>query len=186
MSRLRRRQHAEPFAPRMIGCATDFPPSRSIAGLTADAPTRTRMNDEAALRDKLRKIEALFSGAGTAGEKAAAAAAADRIRTAAGRGKAREAGRDALQPARSMGAPPVHRAVPPVWHTAVPVSAHATAKRNSSGTAGFPRHSAPARVPGDQRRAGDYLAQVTDRVIREAVYKDTADAEEVAEPEKFR
>ena len=30
------------------------------------------MNDEAALRDKLRKIEALFCGAGTAGEKAAA------------------------------------------------------------------------------------------------------------------
>jgi hypothetical protein len=31
----------------------------------------------------------------------------------------------------------------------------------------------------------DYLAQVTDRVIREVVYKDTADAEEVAEPEKL-
>ena len=39
------------------------------------------MNDEAALRDKLRKIEALFAGAGTAGEKAAAGAAAERIRT---------------------------------------------------------------------------------------------------------
>ena len=38
------------------------------------------MNEEAALRDKLRKIEALFSGAGTAGEKAAAGAAAERIR----------------------------------------------------------------------------------------------------------
>jgi len=38
------------------------------------------MNDEAALRDKLRKIEALFADAGTAGEKAAAGAAADRIR----------------------------------------------------------------------------------------------------------
>jgi hypothetical protein len=51
------------------------------------------MNDEAALRDKLRKIEALFCGAGTAGEKAAAGAAADRIRTpAAARGEAREAG----------------------------------------------------------------------------------------------
>ena len=32
----------------------------------------------------------------------------------------------------------------------------------------------------------EYLAQVTDRVIREAVYKDTGDAEEVAEPEKRR
>ena len=38
------------------------------------------MNDEAALRDKLRKIEALFAGAATAGEKAAAGAAAERIR----------------------------------------------------------------------------------------------------------
>jgi nitroreductase len=39
------------------------------------------MDDEAALRDKLRKIEALFAGAATAGEKAAAGAAAERIRT---------------------------------------------------------------------------------------------------------
>ncbi len=38
------------------------------------------MNDEIALRDKLRKIEALFAGAATTGEKAAAGAAAERIR----------------------------------------------------------------------------------------------------------
>jgi hypothetical protein len=58
------------------------------------------MNDEAALRDKLRKIEALFSGAGMAGEKAAAGAAADRIRARLREeGEAREAGRDPLQPA---------------------------------------------------------------------------------------
>jgi hypothetical protein len=31
----------------------------------------------------------------------------------------------------------------------------------------------------------EYLAQLTDRVIREAVYRDTGDAEEVAEPEKL-
>jgi hypothetical protein len=31
----------------------------------------------------------------------------------------------------------------------------------------------------------EYLAQVTDRVIREAVNKDTGDAEEVAEPAKL-
>jgi hypothetical protein len=34
---------------------------------------------EAGLREKLRKIEALFAGAATAGEKAAADAAAKRI-----------------------------------------------------------------------------------------------------------
>ena len=32
----------------------------------------------------------------------------------------------------------------------------------------------------------DYLAQVTDKVIREAVYKDTGDAEEVPEPAKIK
>lgn len=38
------------------------------------------MNGETLLRDKLRKIEALFAGAATAGEKAAAGAAAERMR----------------------------------------------------------------------------------------------------------
>ena len=38
------------------------------------------MDDEAALRDKLRKIEALLAGAATVGEKAAVGAAAERIR----------------------------------------------------------------------------------------------------------
>ena len=40
---------------------------------------------EARLCEKLRKIEALFAGAGTPGEKAAAGAAADRIRTLLGK-----------------------------------------------------------------------------------------------------
>jgi hypothetical protein len=38
------------------------------------------MTDEANLREKLRKIEALFAGAGTVGEKLAAEAALDRVR----------------------------------------------------------------------------------------------------------
>ncbi len=46
---------------------------------------------EARLRDKLRKIEALFAGAGTAGEKAAAGAAADRIRALLGNAAGSEA-----------------------------------------------------------------------------------------------
>jgi hypothetical protein len=39
------------------------------------------LNDEQSLIDKLRRIETLFARAGTAGEKAAAASAADRIRS---------------------------------------------------------------------------------------------------------
>src|SRR3981081_1779799 len=46
---------------------------------------------EAQLREKLRKIEALFAGAGTAGEKAAAGAAADRIRALLGNAAGSEA-----------------------------------------------------------------------------------------------
>ena len=46
---------------------------------------------EARLREKLRKIEALFAGAGTAGEKAAAGAAADRIRALLGKAAGSEA-----------------------------------------------------------------------------------------------
>jgi hypothetical protein len=38
------------------------------------------MPDETQLRDKLRKIEALFAGAGTAGERDAAEAALHRVR----------------------------------------------------------------------------------------------------------
>jgi hypothetical protein len=48
------------------------------------------MNDDAALRDKLRKIAALFAGAATAGEKAAAGAAAERIRRRLREGEKRE------------------------------------------------------------------------------------------------
>jgi hypothetical protein len=46
---------------------------------------------EAGLREKLRKIEALFAGAATAGERAAADAAASRIRARLGRTAATEA-----------------------------------------------------------------------------------------------
>jgi len=38
------------------------------------------MTPEQSLREKLRKIESLFAGAATEGEKVAAGAAADRIR----------------------------------------------------------------------------------------------------------
>src|SRR5580658_7450038 len=48
------------------------------------------MTPESILREKLRKIEALFAGAATAGEKAAAGAAAERIRERLGQTAGRE------------------------------------------------------------------------------------------------
>jgi len=47
---------------------------------------------EAGLPDKLRKIEALFAGAATAGEEAAADAAAMRIRARLGQSRRARAG----------------------------------------------------------------------------------------------
>lgn len=46
------------------------------------------MTPDEILRDKLCKIEALFAGAATAGEKAAAGAAAERIRERLGKRRA--------------------------------------------------------------------------------------------------
>ena len=92
-----------------IACTMDFP-SSSVAGLAAAVPTRTRMDDEAALRDKLRKIEALFSGA-------ARARIRGRLR---GRGEAREASRDPFQCAGAVIKADVHRALQMVWSAALP------------------------------------------------------------------
>jgi hypothetical protein len=51
----------------------------AAVGLLASS-ARLRLTDESDLRDKLRKIEALFAGAGTVGERIAAEAALERVR----------------------------------------------------------------------------------------------------------
>ena len=77
-----------------------------------------------------------------------------------------------------MVAADVHRDVPAVWPAAVSLFAHAPAKRHAAqGTL--------AGVSGDQRCLTEYLARITDTVIREEVYKETGDAEEVEEPAKI-
>ncbi len=48
------------------------------------------MTPEQSLREKLRKIEALFAGAATEGEKVAAGAAAERIRDRLGQAAGKE------------------------------------------------------------------------------------------------
>jgi hypothetical protein len=51
-----------------------------MLGLFARIYARQAMSIELQLREKLRKIEALFAGAGTAGERLAAEAALERVR----------------------------------------------------------------------------------------------------------
>ena len=144
------------------------------------------MNDEAALRDRLRKIEALFADAATAGEKAAAGAAADRIRARLREEVKRE------KPVE------IRFSLPDPWSRQTFI---ALCRRYGLRPYRYPRmrrQSVMVRAPETflntvlwpefqeiNAALHDYLAQVTNRVIREAVYKDTGDAEEVPEPEKL-
>src|SRR5258706_13518894 len=53
-------------------------------GLHSGQSLRLPMSTESQLREKLRKIEALFAGAGTAGERLAAEAALEHVRAGLG------------------------------------------------------------------------------------------------------
>jgi hypothetical protein len=144
------------------------------------------MSDEAALRDKLRKIEALFSGAGTAGEKAAAGAAAERIRARLREEEKRE------KPVE------MRFSLPDPWSRQMFI---ALCRRYGLRPYRYPRmrqQSVMVRAPETflntvlwpefqeiNAALTEYLAQITDRVIREAVYKEIGDADEVPEPAKI-
>ncbi len=144
------------------------------------------MNDEAALRDKLRKIEALFSGAGTAGEKAAAGAAADRIRARLRQEEKREKSVE------------IRFSLPDPWSRQMFIALCRRYGLRPYRYARMRRQSVMVRAPQSfldkilwpefqeiNAALHDYLARVTETVIREAVYKDTEDADEVPEPAKI-
>jgi hypothetical protein len=140
------------------------------------------MNIESQLREKLRKIEALFAGAGTAGERLAAEAALERVRA-----RLAELGRrDA----------PVEMqfSMPDRW------SRHlflALCRRYGLAPYRYPRqrrNTVMVRAPKDfidhvlwpeftelDRALQIYLHEVTLRVISEEVYSDTSEAQEVPE-----
>lgn len=145
------------------------------------------MNDEEVLRDKLRKIEALFAGAATAGERAAAGAAAERLRD---RLKTTELKEAAVE---------MRYSVPDPWARTLFV---AMARRYGLKPFRYPRMHRQTVVIKAPRSFLDsvlwpefqeswkelsrYLDQVTQRVIREEVFGDTAEAEEVPEPPKLQ
>jgi hypothetical protein len=141
-----------------------------------------QMSIESQLREKLRKIEALFAGAGTAGERLAAEAALERVRA-----RLAELGR---------GDPPIEMqfSVPDRW------SRHlflALCRRYGLAPYRYRRqrrNTIMVRAPRgfiDQVLWPEfselngalelYLHEVTLRVIREEVFSDTSDAQEVPE-----
>jgi tRNA nucleotidyltransferase (CCA-adding enzyme) len=144
------------------------------------------MSESDTLRDRLRKIEALFAGAGTDGERDAAAAAAARIR--------------ARLAAAARSDPPVEMrlSVSDPWARQLLM---ALCRRYGIEPYRYPRMHrqtlvvrAPTRFVEDllwpefqQLSAAltDYLSEVTARVIREEVHGDVRDAEERQEARKI-
>lgn len=144
------------------------------------------MSSEAELRDKLRKIEALFGGAATAGERNAAGAALDRIR-------AKLAEMRGASPATEM-----QFSMPDMWSRRLFV---ALCRRLGLEPYRYrrQRHTtvvlrAPRRVVDDvlwpqftelNDALRQYLDEVTLRVIREEVFADASEAPEMADPPKL-
>jgi hypothetical protein len=134
------------------------------------------------LRDKLRKIEALFAGAATPGERTAAGAAAARIRARLKQTENRE------QPIE------VRFRLTDPWSRQLFI---ALCRRYGMRVYRYPRmhqQSLIVKAPKSfiekvlwpefrQVNAAlmEYLAAITDKVIREEVFGESSDAEEVAQ-----
>jgi hypothetical protein len=140
------------------------------------------MSNEFLLREKLRKIEALFLGAGTAGERLAAEAALERVRAKL---KDIERGDPAVEMQFSL---------PDQWsrHLFMALCRRYGLKpyryrrqRRSTLMVRAPRHFAEqvlwpefSDLDNDLRA---YLQEVTLKLIREQVFADTSEAAEVPE-----
>lgn len=141
------------------------------------------MTPEQSLREKLRKIEALFAGAGTEGEKMAAGAAAERIRDrlsqAAGREKETE----------------VKFSIPDVWSRQLFVALCRRYGLRPFRCRRMHRQSIVIKAPKsfveqvlwpefEELNAAltSYLSESTERAIREEVHRETGDADEVEDP----
>ena len=140
------------------------------------------MSTESELRDKLRKIEALFAGAGTAGERMAAEAALGRIR-------ARLA-----EFSRSDAPIAMQFSMPDQWSRHLflalcrryglrPYRLHRQ-RRNTvmvRAPKGFINEVMWPEFVELDRALQAYLHEVTLRVIRDEVYADASEAQEVSE-----
>ena len=144
------------------------------------------MTPEQSLRAKLRKIETLFAGAATDGERVAAGAAAERIRTrlgtAAGKEKAIE----------------VKFSIPDMWSRQLFVSLCRRYGLHPFRYRRMHRQTIIIRAPKsfvDQvlwpefeelsAALTAYLSEITERVIREEVHGETGEADEVDEPRRI-
>lgn len=144
------------------------------------------MIPEQILRDKLRKIEALFAGAATPGEKAAAGAAADRIRGRLGQAAGREKSIE------------MKFSIPDVWSRQLFIALSRRYGLRPFRHRGMHRQSIMIKTPksfGEQVLWPEfqelnvalvaYLSEITSKIIREEVHGESDDAEEIDEPLKI-
>jgi hypothetical protein len=144
------------------------------------------MTPEQILRDKLRKIEALFAGAATPGEKAAAGAAAVRIRQRLGQAAGKEKSVE------------LKFSIPDLWSRQLFIALcrrygmrpyrHPRMHRQSiilNGPKSFIEQMLWPEFQELNAALVAYLSEITEKVIREEVHKETGEAEEVDEPPRI-
>ena len=144
------------------------------------------MTPEQSLREKLRKIEALFAGAATDGERLAAGAAAERIRTRLGTAASQE---KAIE---------VKFSIPDMWSRRLFVALCRRYGLRPFRYRRMHRQTIVIRAPNsfvDQvlwpefeelsAALTAYLSEITERVIREEVHGETGEADEVDEPRRI-
>jgi hypothetical protein len=144
------------------------------------------MTADAELRAKLRKIEALFAGAATPGERAAAGAAAERIRKRLSQSQRTErliemrfsladlwSRQLFLALARRYGLRPYR---------------YLRQKRTTvmiKGPRSFLDEVLWPECAELNAALADYIAEITEKIIREEVFGETDEPEEVAEPTRL-
>lgn len=141
------------------------------------------MTPEQILRDKLRKIEALFAGAATAGEKAAAGAAAERIRNRLGQTASKEKSIE------------LKFSVPDIWSRQLFIALCRRYGLRPYRRKKMHRQTVLVNAPEsfmqqilwpEFEELNDalvaYLSEITEKVIRDEVHGETSDADEINEP----
>ena len=141
---------------------------------------------EQILRDKLRKIEALFAGAATPGEKIAAGAAAERIRGRLGQAAGKEKSIE------------LKFSIPDVWSRQLFIALCRRYGMRPYRHPGMHRQSIMIKAPKNfmeqvlwpefqelNAALVAYLSEITEKIIREEVHRETGEAEEIDEPKQI-
>ena len=144
------------------------------------------MTPEQLLREKLRKIEALFAGAATEGEKMAAGAAAERIRDRLGRAAGKEKEIE------------VKFSISDIWSRQLFVALCRRYGLHPFRYRRMHRQTIVIRAPKSfveqvlwpefeelSAALTAYLSEITEKVIREEVHGETGEADEIDEPRRI-